>query len=196
MSGINVLMAWSRSYKRKNSLHLPFKNHENRRYCLTKKAEPWILETRFIFHFRLYKEKDMKKVILLLISVLIFSGLAAQYIPVEIVNRAEDANGRALVSKFREIIRTSSAYEISRKSSVPRFVVQIDTMDRYKGDSSMEGLSTIYHYMILVNGGTELSVYCTNQLGYVGMNYLDQVAYEIYSALDEFVEMVISYLDE
>jgi len=141
-------------------------------------------------------ELNMKKTLLFLVTFLAFAGLAAQLVPVEIINRAEDTNGRVLVSKFREIIRKSSAYEISYDKDVPHFSVQIDTMDRYKGDSEWEGLSTIYHYMILINNGDDLQIFCSNQLGYVGNQHLDQVAYEIYSALDDFVEMVRYYSNE
>jgi len=138
---------------------------------------------------------NMKKAMMTLVFVMLLVGLAAQYVPVEIVNQAEDRNGKALVSKFREIIRNSSAYQISYDSESPHFVVQINTMDRFKGDSGREGVSTIYHYMILIDHGDQLRVLCTNQLGYVGANWLDQVAYEIYSDLDDFVEFVRNYPD-
>jgi len=137
----------------------------------------------------------MKKAMLAMVFIMLLGGLAAQYVPVEIINQAEDRNGKSLVSKFREIIRNSSAYQISYDVESPHFVVQIDTMDRYKGTNDWEGVSTIYHYMILIDLGDKMRILCTNQLGYVGVDLLDQVAYEIYSDLDDFVETVRYYID-
>ncbi len=129
----------------------------------------------------------MKKIICLLIFFVIVGSLIAQYLPVEIVNNAEDNIGSQLVTMFRDLIRKSSSYMVGYSSSEPHFKVKIDTMDRWKGDKYYEGLSTIYNYTIIISLN-DIDIYCFSQLGYAGKDVIDEVAYQIYSDLDEFVE--------
>ena len=68
-------------------------------------------------------------------------------------------------------------------------------MDRWKGDSLNEGVSTIYNYSIFMNLNG-MDIYCYSQLGYVGKDVLDDVAYQIYADLDEYVESFREYLTE
>ncbi len=135
----------------------------------------------------------MKKIIFLLVFISLVGYLIGQYVPVEVVNNAEDYLGRQLVTRFRDEIRKSPSYTVTYSSDEPHFKVKIDTMDRYKGDSLYEGISTIYNYTILiaVNG---IDIYCYSQLGYAGKDVLNEVAFQIYSDLDEFIETFKSYL--
>jgi len=55
-------------------------------------------------------------------------------------------------------------------------------------------LLELYNYMILLNTGDGTQIYCYNQLGYVGKDVLSDVAYQIYTDLDEFVESFKSYM--
>ena len=91
----------------------------------------------------------MKHLILVLVFLLCSGAYFAQLVPVEIINDAEDANGKALVTMFRDLIRSSPAYELTYTKIDPHFVVKISTMDRYKGSYEDEGVSTIYNYMRL-----------------------------------------------
>lgn len=129
----------------------------------------------------------MKKLSLFLVFGLLAICLSAQYLPVEIVNYAEDTSGRLLITHFRDIIRNSPSYTIGYANNEPHFKIIFETMDRWKGDTEYEGVSTIYHYTILINMN-ELDIYCTSQLGFVGRDVLSDVAYQIYSALDNYVE--------
>jgi len=125
---------------------------------------------------------------------LLVATVFGQLTPIEIVNNAEESNGKALVTKFRDIIRRSAAYELSYAQEEPHFVVKITTMDRYKGDPEAEGISIIYNYIILLNMGDGTQLYCYSQIGYAGKDVLDEVAFDIYSDLDEFVETFKSYM--
>ena len=136
----------------------------------------------------------MRKALILLVFLAFAAGLCAQ-MPVEIVNRAEDGNGRMLVTKFRDLIRGSRAYDLVYDDESAHFVVDISTMDRYKGDSEWEGVSTIYNYMILMKVPDGYSIYCYSQLGFTGSSTLDDTAYQIYSDLDEFVEALKDLID-
>ncbi|HNX38787.1 MAG TPA: hypothetical protein PL124_07065 [Candidatus Cloacimonadota bacterium] len=136
----------------------------------------------------------MKHLVAMVFIYLLVATVYAQLVPIEIVNNAEDLNGKALVTMFRDLIRRSEAYELTYAKNEAHFVVHINTMDRYKGDSASEGISTIYNYMILLNTGDGTQIYCYNQLGYVGKDVLSDVAYQIYTDLDEFVESFKSYM--
>ncbi len=137
----------------------------------------------------------MNRVFLLVFTLALAASLAAQYVPVEIDSYAEDLNGRQLVTKFRDVIRYSPSYTIAYSDGEPHFKVRIDTMDRWKGDSLNEGVSTIYNYSIFMNLNG-MDIYCYSQLGYVGKDVLDDVAYQIYADLDEYVESFREYLTE
>ena len=138
----------------------------------------------------------MKHLILILAFLLCIGATFAQLVPVEIVNDAEDATGKTLVTMFRDLIRSSPAYELTYTKTDPHFVVKISTMDRYKGDAEEEGDSTIYNYMILLDMADGTQLYCYSQLGYAGKTVLDEVAYSIYTDLDEFVEGFKSMMAE
>lgn len=136
------------------------------------------------------------KYIMLIMVLMLFMGSLYSQVAVEIVNEAEDSNGNMLVTKFRDLIRSSQAYELSYADDVGHFVVIISTMDKNKGDVSLEGLSTIYDYIILIKTPDAYSIYCYHQLGFVGKSVLDDVAYQIYSDLDEYVEGIKNYIGE
>ncbi len=163
-----------------------------------------ILLDRFLTYIHVefmmkHEENIMKKLCLLALFLLITFSILGQYVPVEIVNNAEDMNGRMLVTKFRDLIRNSPAYTVGYDSGEMHFKILISTMDRYKGDYEMEGMSTIYNYTIIINVG-EIDMYCYSQLGYAGKNLLDSVAYQIYSDMDEFIEAfkasLMYYMDD
>ena len=135
-----------------------------------------------------------KKAMLFVVLVLLCSFLMSEVVDVEIIDNAEDTVGKVLVTKFRDVIRKSSAFKLYYGNNEPRFAVRFDTMDRYKGDNNMSGLSTIYNYTILVIDGSGARYFLHNQLGYAGRNTLDDVSYEIYSDLDGFVESVKAYI--
>ncbi len=136
----------------------------------------------------------MKNLLFICVFLLSLSAFFAQAVPIEIVNNAEDAIGKNLVTMFRDLIRSSPAYELTYSKNDPHFVVHISTMDRYKGDDTAEGISTIYNYMILLNLGDGTQLYCYSQLGYAGKSVISDVAYNIYTDLDEFVESFKSTL--
>jgi len=144
-------------------------------------------------------EESMLRILWLLVFVVITGLMFAQMVPVEIVNEAEDSTGRLLVTKFRDVIRSSPSYTITYASDEPHFKIKIDTMDRWKGDPENEGFSTIYNYTILLSYDG-LDKYCYNQLGYAGRDTLDRIAYSFYSDLDEFIEaflaILVNYLEE
>ncbi len=137
----------------------------------------------------------MIRAMVFIVLLAIAAGLTAQYVPVEIQNNAEDINGRQLVTKFRDVIRYSPSYIIGYADGEPHFKVRIDTMDRWKGDAENEGISTIYNYSIFINMNG-IDIYCYSQLGYVGKDVLDDVAYQIYSDLDDNVEAFRQYVAE
>jgi len=142
----------------------------------------------------------MKKVILSVLLLSLCLVLYSEAVPVEILSNAEDTNGQRLITKLRDVIRESLSYDLTYSDKQPHFVIKIDTMDRFKGDYYSEGNSTIYSYAILLNMGNGLQLYMDSRLGYAGKNTLNDVAENIYSDMDNYIEtfkkIVLQYLDE
>lgn len=141
------------------------------------------------------KEVKMKHILLVAFFVIV-TGVLFSQVPVEIENMAEDYNGKMLVTKFRDLIRGSTAYEIDYGSKNPHFVVQISTIDKFKGEVQWENHTTIYNYTIMMKTEAGYRIYCFSMLGYVGKNRLDETAYQIYSDLDSYVENFKYYFED
>ena len=63
----------------------------------------------------------MKKIIFLLVFISLAGYLIGQYVPVEIINNAEDYLGKQLVTRFRDEIRKSPSYTVTYSSDEPHF---------------------------------------------------------------------------
>jgi len=130
---------------------------------------------------------------LLIIILLLFSCCFAKVIPIEIENNAEDYTGKSLVSKLREVIRASKGYGLEYSDNILHYKVIISTMDRFKGSSENEGNSTMYTYIILVTSRSTESYYITHVIGFAGLKTLDDLAYSIYSDIDEVITTTKKY---
>ncbi|HPT71248.1 MAG TPA: hypothetical protein PLE74_03105 [Candidatus Cloacimonadota bacterium] len=128
----------------------------------------------------------MKSKILLILIVLVYSlALYAKKISIEILNCASDDNGTILVSKVRDLIRQSPAYDLNFSDKTVHYVLRIETMDEFKGEN--EGQATIFHYTILIKLLDGTYLFCQSRLGVVGKNFLNDSAEGIYTDFDNYI---------
>ncbi len=126
---------------------------------------------------------------ILLINLKVFSQFA-----VEVVDRAEDVVGQRLVFKVKEKFNASNMFKLTF-SDETRIQVIILTMDRFKGNETSEGSSTMYSVIWVLKGENSiLSIYLDSTLGFAGAWVLDDAAEGIVAMTEKLASTIIKLL--
>ncbi|MFA5571160.1 MAG: hypothetical protein WC990_06965 [Sphaerochaetaceae bacterium] len=141
------------------------------------------------------KKNLISKIVFTLFLLTLLVPLFADTIPVRVIANTEDTVGKSLASNFRHLIRTSSAYHQTYSTDGIHFVIRLDTLDKNKGQYGMEGFSTIYSYIILIEAGDGFQLFLTNGLGYSGSLIAHKTAQDIYNYLDDYIETLLQLLN-
>lgn len=135
----------------------------------------------------------MRRILLLIILILIFSILLAEdfIMPVMVDYSGDDSVGGRLVYEFKEEIKKS---ESMRLSLIDEFGIRISiiTMDSNKSDT---GYSTVYSIVWLWNTpGDPFPFYLTSSVGYCGSSRVSEVAKDLVAATYEQSEAMLKVL--
>lgn len=135
---------------------------------------------------------NLKRLLLILTSLVALQTEALSQIPVEVVDYSEDMVGQMLVYRVKEKFRESNIFYLPLVSKGFRFRVQISTMDRFKGDNFRSNVSTIYSVVWLLYDDEKFlfPIYLDHTLGYSGRDVVGVTAEEIVAKTDRIVTQV------
>ncbi|HSU16631.1 hypothetical protein [Longimicrobium sp.] len=119
-----------------------------------------------------------------------FASRVSAQTRVEVVDQSEDPVGRRLVFRVRDALRSSSAFVLVGQEGT-RVKLLVDSMDRFKGESETEGVSTMYAVvwtLVYEEGGSTHEEFLDVRIGYAGEHTLADTAEGIVADTDQLIE--------
>ena len=133
----------------------------------------------------------MGKVKFVFVFLLVLNSEIFSQVAVEVVDNAEDMVGQRLVFKVKEEFANSSMFRLTYKDE-SRVQVIILTMDRFKGNSFQENLSTMYAVIwVIKDEKLVLPIYLNSTIGFAGSWVLDETAESIVANTEKLISTIV-----